>query len=304
MNPHFAAVKDRINDAAFWYWNMGISVIPCQGKKPNIPTWDQFMKRRATRAELDTWMKAGKFLTIGIICGEVSSNLVVMDLDGIAACNAFELMFPNLMNTYEVRSGSGLGQHLYYQPSKLPATTRVSLGTKYGFELRANGCYVIAPPSIHPDSRKPYSAVNDLPVMTPPDLEMVRQWIHQFIRHKYEQSQQQPPKPLPAVRPGKWIPREEFMRNAYLNSAIQQQVNHIIASPVGGRNNALYMSAQTLGQLIGGGELARGNIETMLLNAAITVGLSEIEAQRTIESGIDAGVEKPRLVPPAPPRKA
>lgn len=300
MNPHFAATRTDINDAAFWYWQTGISVIPCRGKVPNIATWQEYQTRRATRAELDRWIKEKRFETIGVICGAVSDNLVVMDLDGLAAVSAFELKFPGLTGTYTVTSGSGVGKHLYFQCRTLPATARVSLGTKYGFELRANGCYVIAPPSIHPDSLKPYVAANDAAVKTYPDLEFVRQWVHGLIRQKYQKSEQLPPKPLPVLRPGVWTRRDEYMKLAYLKSAIQRQVDSVINAQVGSRNDALYMSAQTLGQLVAGGELARAQIESLLTNAAITVGLDEIEAQRTITSGLDDGAQKPRRVPPAP----
>ena len=301
MNPHFAATRNDINDAAFWYWQMGISVIPCRGKVPNIAAWQAYQTRRATRAELDRWIKEKRFKTIGILCGAVSNNLVVMDLDGLAAVSAFELKFPNLAaDTYTVVSGSGMGRHVYFQCQALPATTRVSLGTKYGFELRASGCYVIAPPSLHPDSLKPYLPANDAPVKTYADLEFVRQWVHGLIRQKYQQPGQQPPRPLPAHRPDIWTPREQFMKEAYLRSAMHRQVNMVIHAQVGTRNDALYMSALCLGQLVAGGELARGNIESMLLNAAITTGLDEIEARRTIASGLDDGAEDPRVVPAAP----
>lgn len=301
MNPHYAATKKDIDRAAFWYWNMGISVIPCRGKQPNIPAWQVYQQRRATRAELNEWVYAGKFQTIGIICGAVSGNLVVMDLDSPAAIATYEQRFPNLLDTYSVVSGSGKGMHLYYQAEKLPKTARVALsGDHHGIELRADGCYVIAPPSIHPDSLLPYRAASDKPVKSLLQLEFVREWIHGMIRQKYQQSEAVPEKPLPAPRTGAWMPRDQYMRLAYLRSAKDQQIRRIIGAHEGARNTALYMSAQCLGQLVGGGELERSAVETALLGAAVTVGLSEIEAQKTIASGIDDGLTRPRRVPPAP----
>jgi hypothetical protein len=302
MNPHYAAMKTDINDAAWWYWQQGISVIPCKGKVPNIATWQQYQQRRASRAELNGWLNAGKFESIGIICGAVSSNLVVLDLDGLDAVAAFDLKF-GTMGTYAVTSGSGKGKHVYFQCQTLPKTTRVNLGPKYAFELRANGCYVIAPPSLH-ESGNRYMPENDAAVKLYPNLEAMRQWIHGMIRQKYQQSGQQPPKPLPVERPGKWTSRDAYMRDAYLKVAIRRQVDMTINALPGNRNTQLYMSAQTLGQLVAGGELDRNHIESMLLNAAVTIGLDEIEAGRTIASGIDAGAAQPRRVPPAPPKKA
>ena len=303
MNPHYAATKKPVAEAAFWYWSMGISIIPCRGKIPNIPAWQQYQQRRATRAELDAWISGGKFQTIGIICGAVSGNLVVMDLDSPPAVATYEQRFPNLLDTYAVTSGSGKGMHLYYQAEKLPKTARVALaGEHHGIELRSDGCYVIAPPSIHPDSLMPYAPANDKPVKSLLQLEFVREWIHGLIRQKHQQNGIVPEKPLPAPRPGKWMNRDEYMRLADLRSAKDQQVRRIVSAPAGTRNTALYMSAQCLGQLVGGGELERAAVETALLGAAVTVGLSEVEAQKTIASGIDDGMTQPRRVPPAPKR--
>lgn len=305
MNLVTAADKATPAEAAWWYWREGLSVIPCRGKKPNT-AWQKYQQQRAHKPELLAWISDGAFQTIGIICGAVSGNLVVMDLDSESAVSRYELMFPNLLNTYAVKSGSGKGMHYYYQCDALPQTTRVALaGGHHGIELRANGCYVIAPPSIHPDSGMPYVAANSNPVMRLPHMEFVRQWIHGMIRDKYQSPDAPPPpRPLPVLRPKQWTTREAYMRDAYLRSAMNKQVDRITSASVGTRNTALYMSAQCLGQLIGGGELERATIESMLMNAAITVGLPEIESQKTIASGIDDGMTKPRVVPPAPQKKA
>src|SRR5262245_40735320 len=138
MSINYAASRETTADAAFWYWRLGISIIPCRGKQPNIPAWQVYQQRRATRHELDNWIRRGLFETIGVICGTVSANLVVMDLDGADACQAFELRYPNLMDTFTVRSGSGKGLHLYYTCTTVPKTTRVILGEKQAIELRAD----------------------------------------------------------------------------------------------------------------------------------------------------------------------
>lgn len=294
------------DEAAFWYWNSGITPLPCRGKQPNLPEWKQFQQRRPTRQEITVWIKSGAFQTVAVLCGAVSRNLIVMDLDSEAAVSAFELKFPNLMDTFTVKSGSGKGMHLYYQVERLPQTARVALeGEHHGIELRSNGLYVIAPPSLHPVSGMPYVVAKNEPIKILPHMEHVREWIHGLIRTKYRSPDAPPPpNPLPPLRPGKWTPRDEYMRLAYLRSAKQQQIARVTGATMGTRNDALYMSAQCLGQFIGAGELERGEIEALLLNAAITTGLPEIEAQKTIASGITAGMAKPRRVPPAPEKKA
>jgi putative DNA primase/helicase len=70
----------------------------------------------------------------------------------------------------------------------------------------------------------------------------------------------------------------------------------------GQRNAQLNKSAFALGTLIGGGELDQQTAETELLAAAMGAGLTAAEAQRTIASGMQAGIKKPRKIDaPTPP---
>lgn len=279
----------------------GISVLPCAGKRPALANWQQFQQRAATSAQVARWHSAGLFGNVGIICGAVSRNLVVIDLDGQLAVSAFAEKWPDLMDTYRVLSGSGQGQHIYFFVRHLPPTTRVTLGSHYNYELRANGCYVVAPPSVHPETGQRYAALTDRPVRFVDTLEPVREWIHGMIREKYRDMP--PPRPLPPLRPKAWTTREAYMREAWLRGAMQRELNAVATAPAGTRNNALYKAAVVLGQLIAGGELAAGNVEAALINAAASAGLDSDEAGRTVQSGFRAGAQKPRRVPAAPPRR-
>ena len=65
----------------------------------------------------------------------------------------------------------------------------------------------------------------------------------------------------------------------------------------GGRNEQLNLSAFRLGQLVGGGELSRLTVEQALEQAAQTCGLNEREIEKTLASGLDAGINHPRSAP-------
>jgi hypothetical protein len=62
----------------------------------------------------------------------------------------------------------------------------------------------------------------------------------------------------------------------------------------GSRNHRLNAAAFSLGQLVGAGMLDVNEVAGTLLGAAQAAGLSEIEAQRTIASGLTAGQRHPR----------
>jgi hypothetical protein len=138
----------------------------------------------------------GLLQNIGVVCGAVSGSLVVLDFDGPGAYGAFAALFPTLAQSYTVATGSGEGKHVYLFVDKLPPTTR-ALDTPIGhIELRAEGCYVVAPPSLHPVTGKPYEVEKPLNILRVPDLDDVAAWIEKF---KTPQQEWRPPRDLPPV---------------------------------------------------------------------------------------------------------
>lgn len=93
---------------------------------------------------------------LGIVTGRIS-NLVVLDLDDeetyqqIAGLNG---VAPWLSETLHVYTGKG--HHLYYRPrpeGTVVRTTSFLLNGKR-HHVKAEGGYVVAPPSIHPEGRE------------------------------------------------------------------------------------------------------------------------------------------------------
>ena len=82
-------------------------------------------------------------------------------------------------------------------------------------------------------------------------------------------------------------------RRAYAKKALDNQLS-ILNGTSSNRNNQLNASGYSLGQLVGAGYLDRSEVETALLNAARSIGLSNREAIATIKSGLDAGALIPR----------
>jgi hypothetical protein len=223
----------------------------------------------------------GRWLRLtGIICGKVS-ELVVVDLDGEAAIEAFRLKFPGMMETYAVRSGSGHGLHLYYSPAYIPSTTRV-VGTPFGnFELRSNGCYVVAPPSIHP-SGAPYRIENRARILAVHDLNPIRDWFLSLMAQKHGGKL-----PPPTNRKGEIRHASNYGRAALAGEAAK------VRAARAGRNDTLFSAALRLGNLVAGGHLSRADVEHALFEAAAHLSADDGEAAtiRTIASGLDRGIK-------------
>lgn len=278
-----AARNENPVAAAVAYAATGYSVLPLRGKKPALKTWEQLQQRRADVLEIGRWRAWGWRWNVGIICGAVSDNLVVIDLDGLNAVTLFESAFPDWLATFTVITGSGQGKHLYYHVQDLPPTTRVMNVAGGNLELRANGCYVVAPPSIHPDTQQPYRVERDIPPMRLRHMNPVKEWLYQFIAAKQ-------PKP----QPGRPPVQRTMSYDRAARAALFYECRDVAASQEGARNETLHRAAYNLGQLVGDGFLSETEVVAALMRAAATANLPPGEAGRTIQSGLEAGKTEPR----------
>lgn len=274
-----------ILEAALRYAEQGFSVIPLNGKQPAMMpngkpfAWSGSQVKPAPMSYIHEWHLRGYLQNVGIVCGKVSGNLAVIDLDGDQPVAHFRDEFPDLVETYTIKTGSLHGAHLYFYCDALPQTTRTK-----GYELRANGCYVVAPPSIHPVTGAHYSRATGWEIMRVPDLERVKQWILDMIpKRPAGTSQTQEKRTIGAATVPAWA-----------RAAVQYELRDLYRATEGSRNNQLNLAAYNLGQIVGDGHLSRHEIERDLLIAAQAIGLDEISAQRTIQSGLEAGISNPR----------
>ena len=126
------------------YRNNGFSVIPLmpRGKKPSI-NWAEYQKRYATDDELRKWFRNGSKNNIGIVTGEIS-GIDVIDLDSQEAVQYAK--DHDFSITPSVKTGKGF--HCYYK-HKDGVRNFQKRDDLPGIDLRGDGGYVVAPPSIH-----------------------------------------------------------------------------------------------------------------------------------------------------------
>jgi predicted transcriptional regulator len=200
--------------AALSYAELGFSILPLKGKKPSLAAWSQHQVEPAIFDEIHAWNRAGLLENVGIVCGAVSNNLVVLDTDGPAGYPAFVAMFPHLAETFTVATGGGVGKHVYLFADVLPDTVR-AMNTPIGhLELRANGCQVVAPPSAHPDTGQPYRVEKFLDILRVLDLADLVAWIEAF-------------KPQPVTQHTEWRPPTNLpVSDKNLNPRVVQALAH------------------------------------------------------------------------------
>ena len=83
-------------------------------------------------------------------------------------------------------------------------------------------------------------------------------------------------------------------RQRHAARILERQLRALHQAREGTRNDTLNRAAFRLGTLIGVGDLDRGFVEEVLLEAASAIGLGQCEAQTTIRSGLVSGTQHPR----------
>ena len=143
-------MSDLLN-AALAYHKQGVSVIPItpRDKKPLI-SWENYQHQQASQEEIEAWWPKWPEANVGIVTGTVS-GLVVIDLDTVEAKDRLKTLVPDYDLTAVPRSRTGKGWQLFFKHPGTPIPNRA--GVLPGLDVRGDGGYVVAPPSIHPNGK-------------------------------------------------------------------------------------------------------------------------------------------------------
>ena len=306
MNPHL--------EAALEYAGRGWAVFPVHGivnsrctcgtacsSAGKHPLVRNGVHEATTDATLiRTWWKQRRLANVAIATGSVS-GIIVIDIDlGHPANTAFgspgeakaqsppdvwdslERLTPELPRTLTALTGGG-GLHLLYTSDD--ATLGNSAGALPGIEgelpgvdLRANGGYIVAPPSVHRSGAR-YGWLD-------PDREPVPAptWLKRAERPRIE---------IPRVAPASFAGDG----TAYGRAALKSALTSLRSAPVGQRNHTLNRCAFAMAQLIAGGELQEDTARSAIMLAAHQIGLTEHESMLTIASAFAAGTQHPKCAP-------
>ena len=149
-STRFVIKQVSVKESALHYLFRAWSVIPlrARGKRPAV-RWQQYQNRLATEQEATDWFNRWPNANIGIVTGAVS-GLVVLDVDlqhgGVESLQGLEEVHGPWPHTVEAVTGGG-GRHIYFAHPGVFIHNRV--GLEPGIDLRGDGGYIVAPPSVH-----------------------------------------------------------------------------------------------------------------------------------------------------------
>lgn len=258
----------------------GLSDCGSPAKHPRVA--GGFKSATTDLAQIETWWHRWPRANVGIRTG-AESGLVVVDIDpghgGEINLQQLIAEHGSLTPGRTVATGGG-GRHLYFRHpgGVVPNDAGRRLGP--GLDIRGDGGYVLAPPSRHISGRQYAVLARGAEIPALPD------WL-------WARLEPQRPRPRAGARPVANFHRGGDTSKWAL-AAVAGELRRLQEAEPGQRNHTLNRVAFRLGQIIGGGELDEAQVEQMLVQGALSIGLGEREAVATVHSGLHAGESHPR----------
>lgn len=237
-------IERQVFDAARVWFDAGCSVWPAaeDGTKRPVGEWKQFMVQRPPLEQVQQILSSSKRTGIGVICGKVSGNLEMLELEAEAShsvaidkiiweaqAHGVEWLWDVLTSGYSEWTPSG-GLHMLYriEDHEVPGNTKIARRPATTEELakkpddkiktlsetRGEGGYVIVTPSggkVHP-SGEAWTAAMGRPDTMPTIRWDDRCKLHEAIHAALDEMPPEPewirppapsiPRPLDAQRPG------------------------------------------------------------------------------------------------------
>lgn len=147
--------RSMVREAAQKCLRDGLSLIPLKPRtKQPKAAWKQYARRMPRQEEVSEWFSGKECLNVGVVCGAVSGNLVVIDFDTEDAIKRYRDWIEEMSSkTLTVSTGRGL--HVFLRTREAVRST-----TFEGGDVKAEGSYVAFPPSLHPQGAH-YAQVSD-----------------------------------------------------------------------------------------------------------------------------------------------
>jgi hypothetical protein len=134
------------------YLSWGFSIIPVKSRdKVPLVEWKQYQSRKPDDSEISEWQEEfwSEGANIGIVCGKVSGNLVVLDFDKAEAFEEFKNKWSHYRSD-EIADVTPVikttkGYHVYLKVNNVSRSKKPSIDS----DIKGEGGYVVAPPSVH-----------------------------------------------------------------------------------------------------------------------------------------------------------
>ncbi len=199
-----AVEPKTMKEWALHYADLGIAVFPLipRTKKPAVS--NGFYKATTEKKQIEKWWTENPKYNIACATGTRSGGLVVLDFDedeekgkhGYGVLKEWQKIHGDLPETCQSITGRG-GYHYFYRDQSETHTSRA--GLYEGIDIRADGGYIVLPPSVHPNGNS-YEWEQE-----PGEFEIaeVNDNVLQFLKgnNKQADGENKPPFKMPEIVP-------------------------------------------------------------------------------------------------------
>jgi predicted transcriptional regulator len=248
-----------VQETAMNLYDLGLNVFPVPyGKKAGYP-WQMMQYTRLNPEDIYPLFRDQ--CNLAVMTGRTSGNLFVIDCETKDTFEYHEILLKDAnIPIWAVRSGGSRGGGHFYLKCRDGEVKGVKSGERNDYEVRGNRCYVLAPPSLHPVSRRLYEW-HERETPEPPTVSLDQvNWLALTL------TKDSPKNPK---TPQLYSELSSSTRDFIFTGAVE-----------GERNNRLFSAACDLA----GNDFAHFTAIELLLPAAQRSGLSRRETHDTINS--------------------
>jgi hypothetical protein len=204
------------------------------------------------------------------------AGIAVIDVDprGIPAMRQ---MITSGLLPQTLAQRTGRGYHLVYAHPGVRIVSGPGKGGP-GIDVKSDDAYIVAAPSVHPGTGRPYRWLGPLTEELAP---LPQYWVERL------REPDRPCRPAP-------VPVQALRGARYALGALRRQVAELLKAEEGTRNATLNKSAFAVGQLVGAEMLDERDAVAVLEDVGQRIGLSPGEVRRSVASGLRAGAQHPR----------
>ena len=147
-----------LKDWALYYAEKGLAVFPLEERGKRPITKNGCKAATTNKEQIAEWWSRYPNSNIGIATGRPSGGLVVIDLDedeekdkhGYEVLKEWQRSHEDLPETWQSITGRG-GYHLFFKDT---AHNQNRVNLYDGIDIRGDGGYIVAPPSVHENGRR------------------------------------------------------------------------------------------------------------------------------------------------------
>lgn len=178
-------------------------------------------------------------------------------------------------NTFTVATPNN-GWHYYFQDQGNPIPSRTNVNGLWRVDIRSKGGYIVAPGSCLTTGSYEVDEIGGIAPMPV--------WMRALVS----------PKKSTTITSIKTSTTTYSKSNGYCEAGVRREIQTLSMASVGTRNDSLNRASFNCGKLVGVCPDLRDFVINALKRSAISIGLTEGEAARTIASAFKAGLEASR----------